>query len=75
MTARCPGRKARAGHPLSRSQRPWSRQAASPTYAHIQGDYRFANRFEDPSRATEDREIGMQSFMDSGPGKAQFTGR
>ena len=25
--------------------------------------------------ATEDREIGMQSFMDSGPGKAQFTGR
>lgn len=25
--------------------------------------------------ATEDREIGMQSFMDSGPGKAKFTGR
>ena len=25
--------------------------------------------------ATEDREIGMQSFIDNGPGKAQFTGR
>lgn len=25
--------------------------------------------------ATEDREIGMQSFMDNGPGKAEFTGR
>lgn len=25
--------------------------------------------------ATEDRSIGMQSFMDNGPGKAQFTGR
>ena len=24
--------------------------------------------------ATEDREIGMQSFMDNGPGKAEFTG-
>ena len=25
--------------------------------------------------ATEDRELGMQSFIDNGPGKAQFTGR
>ena len=25
--------------------------------------------------ATEDRTIGMQSFVDNGPGKAQFTGR
>lgn len=25
--------------------------------------------------ATEDRELGMQSFIDSGPGKAQFLGR
>ena len=25
--------------------------------------------------ATEDRRIGMQSFVDSGPGKAEFTGR
>ena len=36
------------------------RQAASPTYAHIQGDYRFADRFEDPSRSTEDREIAEE---------------
>lgn len=25
--------------------------------------------------ATEDRELGMQSFIDNGPGKAEFTGR
>lgn len=25
--------------------------------------------------ATEDREVGMQSFIDNGPGKAEFTGR
>ena len=25
--------------------------------------------------ATEDREIGMQSFIDNGPGRAEFTGR
>jgi enoyl-CoA hydratase/carnithine racemase len=25
--------------------------------------------------ATEDRSIGMQSFIDNGPGKAEFTGR
>ncbi len=33
------------------------RQEASPTYAHMQGDYRFAGRFEDVSRAAEDRDI------------------
>ena len=25
--------------------------------------------------ATEDRELGMQSVIDNGPGKAEFTGR
>ena len=25
--------------------------------------------------ATEDRELGMQSFIENGPGKAQFVGR
>ena len=25
--------------------------------------------------ATEDREIGMRSFLDNGPGKAEFVGR
>jgi uncharacterized protein (DUF885 family) len=28
-----------------------------PSTAHLEGDYRFADRFEDPSRAEEDREI------------------
>ena len=34
-----------------------ARQATWPTYAHLQGDYRFAGRFEDVSRAGEDRDI------------------
>jgi uncharacterized protein (DUF885 family) len=33
------------------------RQRTWPTNAHLQGDYRFAGRFEDVSRATEDAEI------------------
>ena len=33
------------------------RQRISPTGAHMQGDYRFADRFEDLSRAAEDAEI------------------
>ncbi len=33
------------------------RQETWPTYAHLQGDYRFAGQFEDVSRAAEDRDI------------------
>ncbi|MEA2621210.1 MAG: hypothetical protein QOH61_120, partial [Chloroflexota bacterium] len=29
----------------------------APTYAHLEGDYRFAETFEDVSRAAEDRRI------------------
>jgi uncharacterized protein (DUF885 family) len=33
------------------------RQRVGPTSAHLEGDYRFADRFDDASRETEDREI------------------
>ena len=33
------------------------RQEAWPTFAHMQGDYRFAGQFEDIGRAAEDRDI------------------
>jgi uncharacterized protein (DUF885 family) len=33
------------------------RQRTSPTWAHLQGDYRFAAQVDDVSRANEDREI------------------
>ena len=33
------------------------RQRSAPTGAHLQGDYRFADRYEDVSRAAEDAEI------------------
>ena len=33
------------------------RQRSSPTTAHLEGDYRYADRFEDASRGAEDREI------------------
>jgi len=33
------------------------RQEAWPTFAHMQGDYRFAGQFEDVSRAAEDKDI------------------
>jgi uncharacterized protein (DUF885 family) len=41
------------------------RQGTWPTVAHLQGDYRFADRFEDVSRATEDADIATsRAFAD-----------
>lgn len=38
---------------------------ASPSWAHMLGDYRFADRFEDGSRAAEDRFVaGLRSFAE-----------
>lgn len=38
--------------------------AAEPTEAHLLGEYRHAARFEDPSRAEEDRRIGeLKDFL------------
>ena len=34
------------------------RMRTSPTWAHMLGDYRFADQYEDGSRAAEDAEIG-----------------
>ena len=36
------------------------RQSVRPTTAHLEGDYRFAERFEDGSRAGQDREISEE---------------
>lgn len=36
------------------------RRRTRPTYAHLEGDYRWADRFEDVSRAAQDREIAEQ---------------
>ena len=36
------------------------RLETNPTWAHLQGDYRFADRFEDVSRAEEDRTIAAE---------------
>jgi uncharacterized protein (DUF885 family) len=36
------------------------RLATYPTWAHLQGDYRFAGRFEDVSRAADDRTIAAE---------------
>jgi uncharacterized protein (DUF885 family) len=37
----------------------------NPTWAHMQGDYRFVDQFEDASRAAEDREIAeLRGFVE-----------
>ena len=37
----------------------------NPTWAHMQGDYRFADQFEDASREAEDREIAeLRGFVE-----------
>jgi len=33
------------------------RQRTGPTYAHLQGDYRFVDRYEEVSRAAEERQV------------------
>jgi uncharacterized protein (DUF885 family) len=53
-------------------------QQIRPTSAHLEGDYRFAGRFEDASRASQDREIAdvrdfarRASLIAEGPLSAQ----
>ena len=35
----------------------------------------YANDYSDGIRGTDDQRVGMESFLENGPGKAEFTGR